>query len=422
MAACVAMLVATAACGRQEAPPAPAAALSERIYTPRPLRDISVPRTPERIARGKYLSEGLLQCFVCHSERDWTKPGAPPIPATKGAGAVWPGRPWLVAPNLTPDRETGIGRWTDDMLLRAVREGISHDGRVLHPQMWYSSFRGLPDDDAEAVVAYLRSLKPIRRALPATVIPPDRAKDLRVPPPITTPVTVPPPADVVQRGGRLVGLADCAGCHTSWYTPTNPGPFGGGNLIERGDLKTWSSNITSDPSGIPHYDEAFFREVIRTGRAKGREIGALMPWTAFRHLNDDDLNAIFAYLRAVRPVKHVIDNIDAPTKCAICGGEHPLGRYNVARPRTLVAADAALVRPAVGTYRFDSGFEIRVIVEGAKARLGFPGGNTCDLVTENQKVFQCSDSAEDQIEFVRDATGQVTHIMNNGADRGGKIK
>ena len=76
----------------------------------------TVPRSPERVARGKYLSEGLLQCFVCHSERDWKKPGAPPIPATRGAGVVW--RAGLVAPNLTPDVETGIGRWTDDMLVR----------------------------------------------------------------------------------------------------------------------------------------------------------------------------------------------------------------------------------------------------------------------------------------------------------------
>ena len=112
-----------------------------RACAPRaPFATSRLPRTPERIARGKYLSEGLLQCFICHSERDWTKPGAPPIPALKGAGLVWPGRPWLVAPNLTPDQETGIGRWTDDMLLRAIREGISHDGRPLHSQMWSYAF------------------------------------------------------------------------------------------------------------------------------------------------------------------------------------------------------------------------------------------------------------------------------------------
>jgi mono/diheme cytochrome c family protein len=219
---------------------------------------------------------------------------------------------------LTPDAETGIGRWTDDMLLRAIREGISHDGRVLHPQMWYRSFRSLPDEDTEAVVAYLRSLPPIRRALPATQLRPEQAKGLQVPEPITATVVWTTVPDPIQRGRRLANLADCAGCHTSYYTPTNPGIFGGGNLITRGDLKSYSSNLTSDPSGIPYYDGALFREVMRTGRVKGRVLSPLMPWTVFRHLDADDLNALFAYLGAVTPVTHVIDNIDKPTRCAIC--------------------------------------------------------------------------------------------------------
>jgi len=184
----IAATVALSGCGRHE--PAPAAPEPEvpKIFTPRPLRDIKVARTSERVERGRYLSEGLLQCFVCHSERDWKKPGAPPIPALKGAGQVWPDRPWLVAPNLTPDKETGTGTWTDDMLIRAIREGISHDGRVLHRQMWYASFRSLPDEDVEAIVAYLRSLKPIRHPLPKTNLPAEQVKELEVPEPLTLPV------------------------------------------------------------------------------------------------------------------------------------------------------------------------------------------------------------------------------------------
>src|SRR4051812_29722545 len=70
-------------------------------------------RTPARVARGQYLVDGILQCFICHSDRDWTAPGAPPVRGLAGAGHVWTaeGKPWLVSPNLTPDRETGIGRW-----------------------------------------------------------------------------------------------------------------------------------------------------------------------------------------------------------------------------------------------------------------------------------------------------------------------
>ena len=207
--AIAAVAVIGAAIGCAERPPPPDAASPPRpIYTARALRDITVPRTAARVERGRYLAEGLLQCPVCHSERDWTQPGAPPVARTKFAGVVWPGKPWLVAPNLTPDTETGIGRWTDDMLLRAIREGISHDGRTLHPQMWSSSFRSLPDEDAEAIVAYLRSLTPIRRVLPATAIPADQAAKLKVPKPITVPVAAIAETDPVQYGRKLAMLAD----------------------------------------------------------------------------------------------------------------------------------------------------------------------------------------------------------------------
>src|SRR6187401_2204703 len=210
----IAATVFLSGCGRTQPAPEPAQpAEPSKVFTPRPLRDIVVSRTPARDERGKYLSEGLLQCFGCHSERDWKKPGAPTIPATKGAGAVWPGRDWLTAPNLTPDKETGTGTWTDDMLIRAIREGISHDGRVLHQQMWYAAFRTLPDEDVESVVAYLRSLKPIRHALPKTNIPAEEAKKLKVPEPITQPILAKAAYTQVERGRRMAHLADCGGCH-----------------------------------------------------------------------------------------------------------------------------------------------------------------------------------------------------------------
>lgn len=390
-------------------------------FVPRALRDITVPRTPERVARGAYLTEGLLQCFVCHSERDWTQPGAPPVAAMKGAGAVWPGRPWLVAPNLTPDAETGIGRWTDDMLLRAIREGIGHDGRVLHPQMWSSSFRILPDEDAEAVVAYLRSLPPVRHPLPQTVIPADEAADLEVPAPITEPRTRPAETDPIQQGRWLAQAADCSGCHSSWHTPRNPGLFGGGNEIVRGPVTTWSSNLTDDPSGIPYYDQTLFREAMRTGRVKGRTLSPAMPWVAFSHLDDADLDALFAYLGALPPVKHVVDNIDAPTLCPICGGTHPLGQYNRPRELRLVNYPLSLVADAAGTYRFQDGFEIRLAVERGVFTLVFPDGEGCALVTEDRTTFFC-DGDIDRLQLVRDAAGQVVHVLNHNTDRGDRIR
>jgi mono/diheme cytochrome c family protein len=409
----ISIAVSVTACDRSapvlEAP----AAEPPKVFTPRPLRDIVVARTPERIQRGRYLSEGLLQCFVCHSERDWKKPGAPPIPSLKGAGYVW--RDGLVAPNLTPDKETGIGTWTDDMLIRAIREGISHDGRVLDDQMWSMWYRSMSDEDVEAVVAYLRSLKPIRNPLPKTKLTAEEVRELEPLDPVTLPVLPrPPTTDPIQRGRRLANLAGCVACHTSWYTPTNPGQFGGGNPVKRGDVTTLAANITIDASGIAHYDAAFFREVIRTGKAKSRELSPVMPWIVFRNLSDDDLDALFAYLRAVPKVKHVIDNIDKPTKCAICGGEHPLGQYNKPHEVKLVSMPLAELKDMTGTYRFESGFQLDIAIERGKFMQKFSKTEGCELTTEDRRIYYCHGDIE-PIEFVRDASGKVTGLLGNMA-------
>jgi hypothetical protein len=98
--------------------------------------------TPERLKRGEYLTNGILQCFTCHAERDSSQAGAPPIEAKKGGGAIlWAkDRYRIVAPNISSDLETGAGTWTDDMFARAIREGVGHDGRVLSMMFW-PSFR-----------------------------------------------------------------------------------------------------------------------------------------------------------------------------------------------------------------------------------------------------------------------------------------
>src|SRR5579885_2560576 len=111
--------------------------------------------TPERLARGRYLTQGLLGCETCHSPRDWTQHGAPLLPGKELAGQQFevPGFPGhFVAPNLTPDRETGAGTWTDDQIARAIREGIKHDDTTLFPIMPYTQYRNLSDEDLASVV------------------------------------------------------------------------------------------------------------------------------------------------------------------------------------------------------------------------------------------------------------------------------
>jgi len=290
--------------------------------------------SPARGARGRYLVEGILGCFRCHSERDWDTPGAPPLPGKKGAGYNYAaqGNPRLIAPNITPDSDTGAGSWTDDMLARSIREGIGHDGRALFPAMWYASFRHLCDEDVASVVVYVRSIPAVNHPLPRSnlnLI--EKLTAAYLPEPITSPVPEPDQSERVKRGAYLASVADCVGCHTSHYYPKAPvheQPFGGGNLIAGPIHSVMSPNITSDPSGISYYTEDMFISVMRTGKIGARSLDPVMPWGVYRNLSDDDLRALFAFLRDQPHVRHNVDNSERPSYCHRCRQWHGDGDRN----------------------------------------------------------------------------------------------
>ena len=146
----------------------------------RELTDRTFEATPERLERGRYLVNAVHGCLACHGERDWETPGAPSM-NDLGAGTDWAfhGLPWLVASNITPDPETGIGRVSDDALARAIREGIGFDGRALFPIMPWEDYRRIPDEDLAAIVVYLRSLKPVHHELPRPRCPSPSARSSR---------------------------------------------------------------------------------------------------------------------------------------------------------------------------------------------------------------------------------------------------
>jgi predicted HAD superfamily phosphohydrolase len=89
-----------------------------------------------------------------------------------------------------------------------------------------------------------------------------------------------------------------------------------------------SVNITPDPSGISYYDEPLFLEAMRTGLVKTRKLDAIMPWAYYRGMNDDDLKAMWAYLKTLPQVKHRVDNAEPPTPCKLCGNTHGAGDKN----------------------------------------------------------------------------------------------
>jgi hypothetical protein len=302
----------------------------------RPLTARTFERTPARLARGKYLMEGVLTCKHCHSSHDWSTHDAA-VPAGKEFSGVvieevgMPGR--VVSPNLTPDNETGIGTWSDDALARAIREGIGHDGRALFPMMPYQGFHDLlSDEDMASVIVYLRSLPPMHNPLPQTeIIFPLKYIMRNFPEPLTAPVPERTFSTPEARGEYLTHLIGCPACHTPVDSHQNflPGmEFGGGQVFEGPWGKVASANLTPDPSGIPYYDQALFIRVIRTGYVGSRPLNQLMPWSIFRNMTDDDLSAIFAYLKTVKPVSHRVDNSMTPTLCPIDGEMHGGGNQN----------------------------------------------------------------------------------------------
>ena len=282
-------------------------------------------RTPERLARGKYLVQGLLGCEVCHSERDWTKPGAPRVAGMELAGQNFtlPGIPGtLIAPNLTPDRETGAGEWTDDQIARAIREGIKHDGTTIFPLMPYAAYRDLSDEDLASVVVYVRSVTPVRNPLaPSKINFPVNYLVRSAPQPVTAPVPDPAP-DPVSRGKYMARLG--CGCHT----PVASMPYAGGESLTGPWGSVVSPNITPDASGISYYTEATFITTLRTGYVGARKLNSIMPVDDFKNLTDDDLKALYAYLRTLPPTKHRVDNTLPPTYCKVCKQKHGAGDQN----------------------------------------------------------------------------------------------
>lgn len=294
----------------------------------RPLTDRRFERTPQRLERGKYLVNAVGTCFDCHAqvakELEKMQPGELPVFSKVGSGRVLfqQGKAVLAAPNITPDIETGAGTWTDDQFARAIREGIGHDGRVLFPLMPYQDFRNFTDEDLASVVVYLRSLEPVRNPLPKTQLPFPLSRLINgAPQPVMEPVT----ADVsnpVSRGRYLAAVGHCINCHTPKDKMGKPIPgmeLAGG---EQFGPTVVSANITPDPSGISYYDEELFISALRTGHVGARPLNSPMPWWFFRNMSDDDLKAIFAYLKTVKPVHHRVDNSETAGECKRCNHKH----------------------------------------------------------------------------------------------------
>jgi cytochrome c553 len=289
----------------------------------RPVSDEPIAADSDRLARGSYLVNQVLACGACHTGRQngdiLTEPER--TDAFLGGGNRYvESMGSLSVPNISADPETGIGRWKDDEVLRALRDGIAPDGHFLIPVMPFGAYQHLSDDDARAVVAYLRSVPPYRQAKPRE---PNqlgfmpklmfRIIGVQLHEPAKN-VPAPNRGNKVEYGRYLVRVAACGGCHSL----TTKGPrresdplYLAGSEAAFTDPalgKVYARNLTSDPeTGLGHYDAAAIKQALRDGRRlDGKRMASPMSVMIphYSGMSEEDLDAMAAYLKTVPAAKN----------------------------------------------------------------------------------------------------------------------
>ena len=281
--------------------------------------------TPERLARGEYIVRNVVGCLHCHSESDFGSYGFPPKPERLGAGGNcfnkenvgFPGQ--VCGQNITSDVETGLGSWTDGEILRAIREGVSRDGRALMPMMPYRLLRNLSDEDGKSIVVYVRTLKPIKNRPPEGFLEfPVNLLVKLAPQPLDGPVPQPDRTQTLEYGKYLAWT--CYDCHT----PVNDKmesiadrAFGGGRTFKLPGLTVTTANLTPHATGMGDRTREQFVAMFKAFEHQGSikvpmASNTMMPWDAFSGMTEQDLGAIYDYLKTVKPIDNPVERRPPP--------------------------------------------------------------------------------------------------------------
>jgi mono/diheme cytochrome c family protein len=273
------------------------------------------------VARGKYLVEAVSGCTDCHSPRNIALFGAPVYKDSLGKGGFkftrdfeFPGT--IYSKNITP---AAIGKWTDAQLYHAVTTGVNPDGEVLFPLMPYTHIGKADPEDVKAMLAYIRTLKPIEGSYPAHDLEFPVNLMVRMAPEPAQPGKRPSESDTLAYGTYLFNLGACNECHTP---RDNKGNFidgltmaGGHEFKLQGMGTVRSANLTPDrETGIGNWTKEKFIETFKffdnpenqkiPWQKRGYQ--TVMPWLAHSAMTPNDLAALYKYLRTLQPVKHLV--------------------------------------------------------------------------------------------------------------------
>jgi mono/diheme cytochrome c family protein len=281
--------------------------------TPAPSADGApvVKYSPDQIRRGAYVA-AIAGCTTCHT---------PLMPDGKlhdhsrelGGGNLLPLPDGTVAyaPNISADRITGIGAWSDLQILGAIREGIAPAGHRLAPIMPYAYYNRMTDEDATALVAYLRTQPPIANRIPHV-----HHHGVR---PVAVAASrhyVDRDGDSIAHGEYLATLMHCGACHTPDAGPAAHQPFAGGTRFR----EVVAPNITSDlETGIGSWHEGDIAEAVRGMKDRDDQpLRAPMAdyAEAWSKLTESDARALAAYIASLPPVVHDVNREQAPPQSA----------------------------------------------------------------------------------------------------------
>jgi mono/diheme cytochrome c family protein len=260
------------------------------------------------VQRGQYLVQAA-NCFSCH-----TTPEGKPFAGGNAFETTHPALGKIYSSNITPDRQTGLGAWSEEDLIKALRDGVAPNGKHFFPAFPYTAFTKLSVADMKAIYAYLRTVPPVhqesrkagfwfRQRWAMTLwnglsfrkgeIPPDPAQ-----------------SEAWNRGFYLVeALGHCGACHTPrnflMAERVNARLIGGVEVgeVEAGKFRTWSApNLTGAQSGLAQWSVDDLKKYLKTGYC--RRTGVLGPMNevianSLRHLTDSDLDAMAAYLKSL---------------------------------------------------------------------------------------------------------------------------
>jgi mono/diheme cytochrome c family protein len=258
------------------------------------------------IARGKHIVFDIAHCAGCHSNAnsDSLLQLGLDVPLCGGHKFALPVGD-IYSKNITPDKDHGIGKYSDAEIARALRYGVHPDGTVVFDFM---PFHNMSDEDLTAVISYLRAQKPVSSPVPShdlnvigNVIKAFMIKPVGPKGPV--PSAVKPDTTATYGRYLVTNLADCGGCHTQRdLSGAFVGePFSGGNPMAHGLVPP---NLTPDSSSrIFGWTQDAFITRFRQGKTIPYSD---MPWNAFKRMSDDELKAIYKYLRTLKPAKTAV--------------------------------------------------------------------------------------------------------------------